>query len=50
MITAGRLPAEKLGRDYVVKEDDLALVANRKAGRPPKAKAEASKKAVRAKK
>jgi excisionase family DNA binding protein len=38
-----RLPAEKMGRDYIIKEDDLKLVADRKAGRPPKAKAESSK-------
>lgn len=36
MIRAGRLPAEKFGRDYLVQESDLALVANRKPGRPPK--------------
>jgi excisionase family DNA binding protein len=36
MIAAGRLPAEKMGRDYFIKEDDLKLVENRKAGRPPK--------------
>ncbi|MGH9944476.1 MAG: helix-turn-helix domain-containing protein [Pyrinomonadaceae bacterium] len=34
MITAGRLPAEKLGRDYFIKEEDLKLVADRKPGRP----------------
>lgn len=38
MIRDGRLPAEKLGRDYVIKEQDLKLVADRKPGRPPKAK------------
>ena len=36
MIRDERLPAEKLGRDYVVKEVDLKLVADRKPGRPPK--------------
>lgn len=36
LIQAGRLPAEKFGRDYVIKESDLALVAERKAGRPKK--------------
>ena len=35
LIRSGRLPAERLGRDYVIKEEDLALVAERKAGRPP---------------
>lgn len=38
MIAAGRLPAQKMGRDYFIKEADLQLVANRKPGRPPKAK------------
>jgi excisionase family DNA binding protein len=34
LIRDGRLPAERLGRDYVIKEEDLALVADRKPGRP----------------
>ncbi len=38
MIVAGQLPAEKMGRDYFIKEDDLKLVENRKPGRPPHAK------------
>jgi excisionase family DNA binding protein len=50
LIRDGRLPAEKMGRDYFIKEADLALVANRKAGRPPKAKETMAKKAVRVKK
>lgn len=37
MIAAGRLPAEKMGRDYFIKEEDLRLVADRKPGRPRKA-------------
>ncbi|HLL70052.1 MAG TPA: helix-turn-helix domain-containing protein [Pyrinomonadaceae bacterium] len=36
LIAAGRLPAEKMGRDYFIKEDDLKLVADRKPGRPRK--------------
>ncbi len=36
MIRDGRLPAEKLGRDYVIREQDLKLVADRKPGRPKK--------------
>jgi excisionase family DNA binding protein len=37
MITAGKLPAEKLGRDYFVREEDLKLVTvYGRAGRPPK--------------
>jgi excisionase family DNA binding protein len=39
LINEGRLPAEKLGRDYVIQEEDLTLVESRKVGRPPKAKA-----------
>lgn len=34
LIVAGRLPAQKIGRDYVIQEKDLALVADRKPGRP----------------
>jgi excisionase family DNA binding protein len=46
LIAAGRLPAEKMGRDYFIKEDDLQLVADRKPGRPRKAQSEkASKRA-----
>jgi len=52
MIRDGRLPAEKMGRDYFIKEDDLILVEDRKPGRPRKAQTEkvskqASKKARR---
>ena len=36
LIDSGRLPAEKMGRDYFIKESDLALVSERKTGRPPK--------------
>ncbi len=36
LILAGRLPAEKMGRDYFIKGDDLKLVEDRKPGRPPK--------------
>lgn len=36
LIQAKTLPAEKIGRDYLIKEKDLDLVANRKAGRPRK--------------
>lgn len=49
MIRDGRLPAEKLGRDYVIKEQDLNIVADRKPGRPPKLQAVASKKSARKK-
>ncbi len=43
MIRGERLPAEKMGRDFLIKESDLKLVENRKPGRPPKAKLEQSK-------
>jgi excisionase family DNA binding protein len=36
MITSGRLPATKVGRDYLIRERDLKLVENRKVGRPKK--------------
>ncbi|HVG20138.1 MAG TPA: helix-turn-helix domain-containing protein [Blastocatellia bacterium] len=36
MIRDGRLPAEKFGRDYLIKESDLKLVEDRKPGRPSK--------------
>jgi excisionase family DNA binding protein len=36
LIQSGRLPATKFGRDYMIKEDDLKLVENRKVGRPKK--------------
>lgn len=38
LIWDGRLPAQKMGRDYVIQEEDLKLVGDRKPGRPPKAK------------
>jgi excisionase family DNA binding protein len=33
-ILDGRLPATKLGRDNLIREADLSLIQNRKAGRP----------------
>jgi excisionase family DNA binding protein len=36
LIEAGRLPATKFGRDYMIKEKDLKLVKDRKVGRPKK--------------
>ncbi len=43
LIKLERLPAEKRGRDWFVKEQDLKLVENRpKTGRPPKTKGESS--------
>lgn len=37
LIRTQRLPAQQFGRTYVVDEDDLKLVENRKVGRPRKA-------------
>ncbi len=31
-----QLPAEKVGRDWLIKESDLDLVRNRQPGRPKK--------------
>jgi hypothetical protein len=39
MAQSGRLPASRFGRALMIKESDLALVADRKPGRPPKAAA-----------
>jgi len=36
MVLDGTLPAEKFGRDLVIKSSDLVLVADRPLGRPPK--------------
>lgn len=36
LIYSGRLPANKVGRDYVINEKDLSLVAVRTNGRPKK--------------
>ena len=40
LIESERLPAEKVGAYYVIKEKDLELVKDRKNGRPAKAKNE----------
>lgn len=34
LIWDGRLPASKIGRDYIIQEEDLKLVEDRKPGRP----------------
>src|SRR5438045_2732741 len=36
LIAAGRLPAEKIGNSYAIRESDLARVDGRKNGRQPK--------------
>lgn len=38
LINEGRLPAQKIGRAYVIKEIDLELIKDRKPGRPAKEK------------
>lgn len=38
MITDGRLPAKKVGRDYVIDPRGLKAVEDRKTGRPAKGK------------
>lgn len=38
LIAAGRLPAEKIGNSFVIKESDLELVNGRKNGRPSNGK------------
>ncbi len=37
LIQAGRLPAQKFGNVYMIREEDLKLVEERKVGRPAKA-------------
>jgi excisionase family DNA binding protein len=49
LIEAKRLPAEKVGTYYVIREIDLELVRERKASRPPKVKAETDLKASKKK-
>ena len=34
LIAAGRLPSQQFGRDHLIREKDLKLVANRTPGRP----------------
>ena len=45
MVADGAPPATRLGRDNFIKAADLKLVADRKPGRPPKAKTEAASEA-----
>jgi excisionase family DNA binding protein len=42
LIQAERLPAEPFGPTYMIQEKDLALVKNRKPGRPRRAAKKAS--------
>jgi excisionase family DNA binding protein len=39
-INEGRLPAFKVGRNYVIRKIDLEIVRERKAGRPPAKKSD----------
>lgn len=45
LVKAGRLPAKIFGGALMIQPEDLRLVANRKPGRPPKAKTEIDSKA-----
>jgi len=42
LIKEGRLPAQRLGRDYLIDETNIKLVKDRKPGRPLKANGGAS--------
>ena len=44
LIQAGRLPAQKVGRDFLIQEKDIKLIEDRKPGRP---KARGGKKGVK---
>jgi len=50
LISGGRLPAEKFGRDYMIKEEDLKLVEDRKPGRPRKAQSGKSSEGLKGRK
>ena len=43
LVKSGKLPAQKFGTAYMIDSKDLALVRNRKPGRPKKRKTKASK-------
>lgn len=36
LIAGGKLLAQRVGRDYVIRQEDIALVGDRKPGRPAK--------------
>lgn len=46
-ILEGRLPAIKLGRDNLIREEDLTLVQERRSGRPSNKKPTSTKRARR---
>jgi excisionase family DNA binding protein len=47
LIAAGRLKASRIGQINIINENDLKSVADRKPGKPPKAKAEGATTAKR---
>jgi excisionase family DNA binding protein len=49
MVADGQLPVVRLGRDNLIRAADLALVKDRKTGRPPKDR-DSSKKESRSRK
>jgi excisionase family DNA binding protein len=49
LIREKRLPATQVAGTYLIREEDLKLVADRKPGRPPKAAAKPAKKAAKRK-
>lgn len=42
-INENRLPAQRIGRSFVIREKDLSLVENRKTGRPTRTKEKKNK-------
>ena len=50
LIADGRLPAQKVGRDYIIDERDLKIVTDRKPGRPKGASKAGEKESTRSKK
>jgi excisionase family DNA binding protein len=42
LISSGRLPAKKVGRDWTIAEKAIALIKDRKPGRPAAVKQKAS--------
>jgi excisionase family DNA binding protein len=50
LIADGRLPAQKVGRDYIIDERDLKMVTDRKPGRPKAAGKAGEKKSTQSKK
>lgn len=47
LIAAGRLPAEKIGNSYAIREADLALLNGRKNGRPSHRRSELRNNGIR---